>query len=426
MKKTLMAAGAVVATATVATAGGIERSSNDYGLLFQDGDQANVSVTLVNPQVSGKYPASLGGGSTGNMAKNYTSISAGYKKDIGDRLSFGLFVNDAYGADADYREGVYAGLTATWDSEQVAFILKYDVSDRFSVYGGARYVQSTAEITIPEALVGRAVGNHAMDLGNQATNLGRQAAVAAASGDLETAAKLGAQARELGTEARTLGTALATTPPAVGGTNWAYSAQSNRDGQFGYVLGAAYQIPDIALRVGLTWESEIEHSFDTHEVIPALGVDLDDTTKITLPQSVKLDFQSGVAKNTLVFGSIKWTEWSKWEVRTPGYEAVTGTEVTGLDDDTITWRVGVGHKFNEKASGFAQVRYEKSNGGDISRLSPTDGLMSFGIGGQLVDGNVKLRGGIEYVSLGNAEDASGVKFEDNSAIGMGLSLTVSF
>ena len=46
--------------------------------------------------------------------------------------------------------------------------------------------------------------------------------------------------------------------------------------------------------------------------------------------------------------------------------------------------------------------------------------------GQMVDGNVKLRGGIEYVSLGNAEDASGVKFEDNSAIGMGLSLTVSF
>lgn len=426
MKRTLMTAGAVVATATAASAAGIERSSNDYGLLFQEGDQATVSVTLVNPQVSGKYPDALGGGSTGNMAKSYTSVAAGYKKDFGERLSFGLFVNDAYGADADYREGVYTGLSATWDSEQVAFILKYDIDDRFSVYGGARYVQSRAEIAIPTSLTATGVGDHAVDLGNQAADLGRQAAAAAAAGDLETAAKLGAQALELGTEARTLGGALAATPPVLGGSNWAYEAKGEQDGQFGYVLGAAYQIPDIALRVGLTWESEIEHSFDTHEVIPALGMDLDDTTKVTLPQSVKLDFQSGVAKNTLVFGSIKWTEWSKWEVRTPGFEAVTGKEVTGLDDDTITWRAGVGHKFNEKASGFAQVRYEKSNGGEVSRLSPTDGLMSFGIGGQYVDNNIKLRGGLEYVSLGDAEDASGVKFEDNSAFGMAVSLSVSF
>lgn len=426
MKKTLMTASAVLATATAASAAGIERSSNDYGLLFQDGDQANISVTLVNPKVSGNYPDALGGGSTGNMSGNYTSVAAGYKKDLGERLSFGLFVNDAYGADANYREGVYTGLSATWDSEQVAFILKYDISDRISVYGGARYVQSQAQIAIPEALTARAVGNHAQDLGDQAADLGRQAAAAAAAGDLQTAAALGAQARTLGAEARTLGGALAATPPTLGGTNWAYQATGKQDGRFGYVLGAAYQIPDIALRVGLTWESEIEHSFDTHEVIPALGMDINDTTKITIPQSVKLDFQSGVAKDTLVFGSIKWTEWSKWEVRTPGYEAVTGKEVTGLDHDTITWRVGVGHQFNENASGFAQMRYEKSNGGEVSRLSPTDGLFAFGIGGQLTNGNVKLRGGIEYVSLGDAEDASGVKFENNSAVGMGMSLTVAF
>ncbi len=35
----------------------------------------------------------------------------------------------------------------------------------------------------------------------------------------------------------------------------------NKDFQFGYLLGAAYEIPDIALRVALTYESKTKHKF---------------------------------------------------------------------------------------------------------------------------------------------------------------------
>ena len=39
---------------------------------------------------------------------------------------------------------------------------------------------------------------------------------------------------------------------------------------------------------------------------------------------------------------------------------------------------------------------------------------------------MKARAGIEYVSIGDATDGSGVQFEGNSAIGVGMSFTYSF
>ena len=61
-----------------------------------------------------------------------------------------------------------------------------------------------------------------------------------------------------------------------------------------------------------------------------------------------------------------------------------------------------------------------------SRLSPTDGMISYGIGGQFAKDNIKLRGGLEYVDLGAAEDSTGTKFKGNSAIGAGFSFSLSF
>jgi long-subunit fatty acid transport protein len=411
MKNTLIGAGIAALAATSVSAGGIERASNDYGVLFGEGTQLSFGVSFVNPNVSGDYPAALGGGSTGNMSESYVTVSAAYKMDLGENLSFGLFRNNGYGADASYTQGIYTGLRARWESDQTALVLKYQIGDRISVYGGARYVKSTAEIAIPELLVRGSVGDYA-------TELGTQAAAAAGAGDLASAGALGAEATRLGTAANPL-----SNPLGNPGMNYTASGSS---GDWGYVVGAAYEIPDIALRVALTYESSIEHAFSTTESLATLGIPASGTTKVTLPQSVSLDFQTGVAPGTLVFGKIKWAEWSKWEVRTPGYESVTGGEVTGLDNDTITYNLGVGRQFNENMSGFAQVSYEKSNGGVASRLAPTDGSFSFGVGGQYSKDNMKVRGGVQYVKLGDATDGSGVQFTGNSAIGFGMQVSFSF
>ncbi len=207
-----------------------------------------------------------------------------------------------------------------------------------------------------------------------------------------------------------------------------YNASGRRVGDWGAILGVAYEIPDIALRVALlSWQSEIEHTLGTGESLAGLGVDTNSgDTKVTMPQVVALDFQTGIAPGTLLFGQVKWTEWSKWEVRTPEYENATGGAVTAFDNDRVTWKLGVGRSFSEDLSGFAQVTYEAQNGDITSRLAPRDGILSLGVGGQYKMDNMTLRGGIEYAWIGDAEDASGVKYDGNTALGVGLSLTVDF
>lgn len=440
MTRLMTSAIALTLAAGAAHAGGIERSNNDYGFLFSENDQLQLSLSHVSPDVSGEYTAELealgGESSTGNMAGSYVNYGFAYKNVFGETLTFGLYVNNPYGAASEYTQGVYSGLTADWDSDQIALVGKYQLNERMSVFAGARYVESEADIIIPDLLVRSRVGTNAQNLGAQATALGAeaqalgaQAAAAGAAGDLATANELGAQAAALGAEAQALGARAQGLGAAAQdfGTSMEYNASGKRVGDWGAILGVAYEIPDIALRVALSWQSEIEHTFATSESISGLGIDTDrGDTKITMPQSLALDFQTGVAPGTLVFGQVKWVEWSKWEVRTPEYESVTGVAVTGFDDDRVTWTLGVGRQFSEDLSGFAQVKYEAQTGGTVSRLSPRDGFASFGVGGQYKMDNMTLRGGIEYAWVGGAEDASGVEFEDNTALGVGFSLTVDF
>lgn len=409
MKKIMVTASVLAIGAGAAHAGGIERMGNPYSMLWDKGNQLQLSFSSVKPNVEGDYPTALGGGSTDNMAGGYNTLGVAYKQQINDKLAFGLFLNTPYGANASYPTGAYTGLKADWDSNQIAAVAKYQINERVSVYGGLRYVRSTADITIPDQLIRKGVADGA--------------AQAQAGADALTAAYGATDPRTVAvqTQAQTLA-AIASTPFGT----LQYDARGDEEGDLGYILGAAYEIPDIALRVSLTWESSITHEYDTHEVLPGFAIDDDTKTKIEMPQSFTLDFQTGVAKDTLVFGKVKWTEWSKWEVRTPKYEEVTGDRVTGLDDDVITYQLGVGRRFSDELSGFARVTYEKGNGGEASRLAPTDGSIAFGVGGAYTDGKATFRAGVEYVKLGDAEDASGVDFSDNTAVGIGASLTFSF
>ncbi|WP_425100551.1 hypothetical protein [Tropicibacter sp. S64] len=418
MYKTTLGAAALALTATAATAGGIERASNDYGFLFTPGNAFSIGHSIVTPSVSGKYTAALGGGSTGNMARSFGTFSLSAKTDFTDQLTLGLYHNQAYGANALYTQGFYTGLTADWQSKQTSVILKYKLSDRFSVFGGARYVLSKANIIIPDQMIRGATGQSVVaGISQIQAGLAQLAAAGAPATDPRV---LGLQAQLA--QAVAYGTAVATAPAGA----FQYNATGAQTGDFGYTLGAAYEIPDIALRVALTYESAVTHKFATSESLPFFAIPGSSETKITMPQSVALDFQTGVAPGTLVFGQVKWTEWSAWHVETPGYKSVTGNEVTGFESDVVTWKLGVGKQFNENYSAFAQITYEAGDGKVASRLSPTDGRTSLGLGAQFTEGPHKLRVGVEYVDLGDATDASGTKFKNNSAWGVGVSYTANF
>ena len=365
MKSRIIGAVALAASATSVHAGAIDRSRTDTNLLFEEGNRLKFSYTYVSPDLSGKYSPAFGpaaGTSTGDMAESFSDFSVGLKQQINDRWAIALLVDTPYGADAFYNKGPYTGLNATWDSESVTFLGHYRLNDRVSVYAGPRAVRSKANVSIPGLLL--------------------------------------AGAR--------------------------YDARVDREVDFGGLVGVAYEIPDIALRVSLTYQSEIEHKFDSRESFVGTGISLDSTTKVKLPQTVTLDFQSGIAADTLLFGSVRWSDWSKYDVTPDLFLGATGLSVANIQDDIWSFSLGIARRLNENLSVFARGGYEPKNNSTVSRLAPTDGRWSAGVGGTYTIKTTKITAGLQYFDIGSAEDSAATKFSGGEAIALGVSVSYGF
>ncbi len=202
--------------------------------------------------------------------------------------------------------------------------------------------------------------------------------------------------------------------------------------ELGYVAGFAYEKPEIALRAALTYNSEIKHDFG--DVLEQGGASLPFSS--TIPQSVNLEFQSGVAKDTLVFGSIRWVEWSKFNIAPYGYGLATGgSSLVDYGNDSTAYNIGVGRKLNDKWSAAVSLGYEPSTAGTCNRtppatgctgnLGPTDGSKSIGIGVSYKMKKAKITAGVRYVKVGDAQ-TSFADFKDNSAVGFGVKVGYNF
>ena len=80
-----------------------------------------------------------------------------------------------------------------------------------------------------------------------------------------------------------------------------YTFEGDDAWSFCYVVGAAFEIPEKALRVALTYGSSFDFKLDSTETFPATagGMVIHDTTTVEMPRSVNLDFQTGIAPKTL-------------------------------------------------------------------------------------------------------------------------------
>ncbi|MBN8633201.1 MAG: outer membrane protein transport protein [Rhodobacterales bacterium] len=367
MKRVLLASSAIIA-ATGAYAGGIDRSGQGLGALFEKGRYVELSYGFVSPTVDGRDVAAQ---PTGDVAGSYSQMSLSYKADINEKLSYAINLDQPFGADVQYglTSPVLGGTSAQAHSYAVTGILRYKFSDAFSVHGGLRMQRSGGDIR----LQGLAYG----PLTNYNVNLA---------------------------------------------DDWAP----------GYVVGIAFEKPEIALRVALTYNSKITHDFDTTERIGTTQVNPVTETDVDLPQSVNLDFQTGVAKDTLVFGQIRWADWSAFRIDPAWFTPRAGGGLVSLED-TITYTLGVGRRFNENWAGSFSVTYEpKGSDPLVSPLAPTDGRYGATIGVVYTKDNMKVTGGINYTWLGDAQPETGTpdtaraNMTDNTLIGVGVKVGWSF
>jgi long-chain fatty acid transport protein len=371
MNRIMVTAAVAAMSAGSAQAGGVERTSQSVAMIFEKGNYAELSFGSVKPKVSG-----VGAGAVANPAQPTPGLPTGDM--AGDYTQIAMGVKTAISSKLDF---------ALILDNPFGADVNYPVTGYYA--SGATAELNTSALT---AVLRYKINDSFSVIG-------------------------GVRSQSMDAVARV---------PFVAG----YSVTGDSDRGTGYLVGVAYEKPEIALRVALTYNSKIKHELATTEFISGFGP-FASTTTVESPQSVNLEAQSGIAKDTLLFGSIRWVDWSAFDISPQRYVGATTKPLVSYEDDSTTYTLGVGRRFSENWSAALSVSYEKSVGGFASNLGPTDGRLGVTLGGTYTRDNLKITGGVSYVDIGDAETtlAAGLpagNFRGNKAVGFGMKVGYSF
>lgn len=432
MKRVFLSASALALSAGLAQAGGLDRSGQSVSAIFAGDNNASLSFGLVTPSVTGSDDA----GNDYDVGDQYIQLGMSYTNSVNDKFSYSVIFDQPYGANVSYNNdpttSALGGTGADLSSDAITFIGKYQVTDRVSVFAGIGAQRVRADVQLNGQAYNQAISTGAVTSGFNdlisgtplpaldSADLGAALALANA-GDLSGAAAIDGTygAGTFSTLAGNFSTATAGFD-ATGG----YDFEMDRSTRPNYLIGAAYEIPDIALRFAATYRFETEHTADTVENL--YGTVTRSEVEYVTPQSLNLEFQTGVAENTLLTASYRWTEFSAVDV----VPTALGSDLVNLDDSE-RYTVGLGRAFSNELAGSLNLIYEPKGDTDlVSPLGPTDGQFGISVGGRYSKDNVNISGGINYTWLGDARaevaDQPQVSFEDNHAIGVGFKIDVTF
>lgn len=483
-------------------AAALDRSGQSTTAFFQKGNYAEVGYSGLMPKVGGVDSA---GNVVPEMAEDYEMLSAALKFEVSPESSFAIIYDQPFGAAAEYtgqnnftaENNAYSGLiplpsavraalgvtgttTVEVDSHNTTFLYGYQPLPNVTLFGGP--------------------------------------AIQSISGELNLRG------------------------PAYDILN-GYSAKLQQDNRLGYAAGFAFEKPEIALRLAVTYRSEIEHRLKTSEALalPAaafaalqatpfagqapstvatnvaaslsqvnagltqvgaglvqvntglqqvgqglaqdptnaallaqqtqlrtqlaalqaqqtslqgtrvslggaqtlaaaaqLSAQAESKTDITTPQSVNIDFQTGIMADTLAFANVRWVNWESFAIKPLLFSSATalrfpgGLDVVNYAEDQWSANVGVGRKLHPQLSGTVSVGWDSGAGNPITTLGPTEGFWNVGLGARYSPvEHVDVSLGVKYFWLGDAEAkvSSGTivgNFENNDALAVGLKVGYHF
>lgn len=373
-------------------AAAMDRSGQSISAFLQPNNYFEAGISVLDPSVSGTDTL---GGKISDMGEDYYFPSAALKVQATDNISLGLIYDQPFGADAYYYDGrassgaSLAGTDVEVKTNNLTALVGFQPNENINIYGGGVYQDVKGSVTL--ASVG-------------------------------------------------------------------YTAKMKKNEDYGWLVGAAYQIPEIALKVALTYRSEIEHKLETAETVPTLPVPAlnqlflgnSADTKVKTPQSVNLDFQTGIIANTVAFANVRWVEWGGYGIDIDKFRTLTavqaqipalmtgqpldkskGQNIIDYDKDQWSANIGIGRKFNDQWAGNFSVGWDSGAGNPVTALGPTEGYWNVGLGAQFSPTPATfIAGGVKYFMLGDADGRSAGQpigeFEDNDAIAYGLKIGYKF
>ncbi|MBB4187987.1 long-chain fatty acid transport protein [Sinorhizobium terangae] len=344
MKKGILAVVAGMLVVSAAHAGGLERSGYNIDLLFDPSDYAAEATAMyVNPQrelknvkdtdtTTGLAPVGSpafgsGGGNLNNRPNSVEDTESYWAPRIGVKAALG----DSIDCMADYSQpwGAHTNPGQNWAGANNNIETKVE-SDNYAATCSYKWDMGPGIV--------RVIG--------------------------------GAFYQEVGGFKERLVQDFSGVPPILtGGLSGVGRLDLDGDG-WGWRTGVAYEIPEYAMRASLVYNSAVDldnlaGTIDLRDVRGPAPVNFYGVSgSASMPDSLELKVQSGIAPGWLAFGSVKWTDWSQLQVLEfcPAGGGSVAQPCTTLDllyRDGWTVTGGIGHKFNDQWSGAVSVTWDR-------------------------------------------------------------------
>ncbi|MBP2238044.1 long-chain fatty acid transport protein [Sinorhizobium kostiense] len=342
LKKGVLTAVAGLLVASAAQAGGLERGGYNIDLLFDPSDYAvEGTATYVNPQrklknvvdtdteFTNPFTDEFGGGNLNSRPNRADDTESYWVPRIGFKAALG----DSVDCMADYSQpwGAHANPGINWAGANHNIETKVE-SDNYAATCSYKWQMGTGFIRVIGGVFYQEVSGFKERLVQDPVVLGGLSGV----GRLEL-----------------------------------------EDSGWGWRTGVAYEIPEYAMRASLVYNSAVDlDSLDGFIDITNVGLTKYDVQgSASMPDSLELKLQSGIAPDWLAFGSVKWTDWSQLQVIKfcPGTVTNT-TPCTSLDllyRDGWTITGGIGHKFNDQWSGALSLTWDRGTSTGIGAQTDT-------------------------------------------------------
>ncbi|NUF17031.1 OmpP1/FadL family transporter [Acinetobacter lactucae] len=358
-------------------ASALEQSGQSILPFLEAGNYAEANAFAIDPSVSGvvhdrpDLVRPNQSRNTGDIGQDNQFYTAALKLQLTDQFSFGLLYDQPFAAKTEYPvlpnnsysdEASREGTSVNVKSQNLSFILGYSPIKNFQVYGGPVYQSVEGDVSFR---------------------------------------------------------GMAYTEAFNG-----YNAKFKEQGELGWLVGGSYQIPEIALKAAVTYRSKIKYDFQVDENIfgELLQYTAPAKTKVETPQSVNVDFQTGIAEKTLAYMNLRWVNWKKFNIRPAQYDALTamymdaltegaykqGIDLDSYQKDQYSVTLGLGHQLTDRWSIASDIGWDSGSGSPASTLGPVKGYWSFGLGAQFNPApNYFIAAGVKYFWLGDTKAEGG-------------------
>jgi len=391
--------GALALSTTAAYSGGWETGRLSTGFLYQEGNYLESSFGSLNYSINGtiQAPAST----THKMAKDQQRMSVSGKFQIGS-LDVGL---TSFGSGAIQMDGQSAAADTTACSTAI--------SDLTASTTAAAIAQGTAN---PTATAGMGAAIGAM----------RVSCSYVPSADVKVDTNALIARYRFNENFSVIGGVRQAKIKSSSVTTMASSYAIDPTNKTGVVYGLAYERPDIALRLEVLRSEKIEIGLEglAAGVLPITG------SNMVVPEATTVNFQTGIAKDTLLMASAHKVGWaaSQIEVTVPALSALS---ISSEFSDSTSYSLGLGRKLSEQTSASLTYSWENGSGstsGSAFTMSNGSKTLSAGVSHKI--SALTISGGISYTKVGDVEvtHATGLSssYAGNSVTAAGVKIGYNF